>query len=538
MPDKSPILEHAAKVRRAMLARNQALINQVTRDYLVAYRALKKRIKTLAEAIALSNPTRAELINLGAMQTLLEGISKEMTSFAAILGDRLEAAIAAEIKQAGIDTLGYLQIALPGFDEAALLVNFTELNPAQVYQMFGFLDRYGPLYANLRFEFPAAATELLRETLLSGFIQGMNPRQIADLMSKATGMPLTWALNTARTSALWAYRSAAHLNYRNNSNVIKKWRWESALDSRTCLSCISMHGTEHDLSETLNDHHMGRCVIPGTLVSGPPIEAFVSRRYDGEVVSIRTASGKFLTVTPEHPIMTNRGWALARDLIVGDYVLSFLAEIHGCEIEKLSKASIAISSGVNAENMIISSPVLSSKHDDHYELYYGDGDYQTSLQKCDWLVRIMAHMDYDVLGFSDLQLDKITEISTESYAGLVYNMQTSMGWYVANGIVTHNCAAVPITKTWEELGIEGIEQVRPDWEDGETWFRALSDQQQIDMMGKSKWLAWKDNQFEFSQLSKPYTDKVYGIMRGEAPLKSILEDKAAIYKAMSKARTW
>lgn len=64
------------------------------------------------------------------------------------------------------------------------------------------------------------------------------------------------------------------------------------------------------------------CVIGETLVSGPAPSAAYKREYSGEIVVIRTASGKELSVTPNHPILTNNGWVAAGLLNCGDYVIS------------------------------------------------------------------------------------------------------------------------------------------------------------------------------------------------------------------------
>ena len=64
------------------------------------------------------------------------------------------------------------------------------------------------------------------------------------------------------------------------------------------------------------------CVIEGTLVSGPLATAAYRREYAGEVVRIRTALGHDLTVTPNHPVLTGRGWVPAKDVEQGDHVFS------------------------------------------------------------------------------------------------------------------------------------------------------------------------------------------------------------------------
>lgn len=63
------------------------------------------------------------------------------------------------------------------------------------------------------------------------------------------------------------------------------------------------------------------CFIAGTEVSGPPATASFVRPYQGEGVEIRTDSGKVLTGTPNHPILTPRGWVPMGELCEGDEVV-------------------------------------------------------------------------------------------------------------------------------------------------------------------------------------------------------------------------
>lgn len=48
------------------------------------------------------------------------------------------------------------------------------------------------------------------------------------------------------------------------------------------------------------------------------------------------------------------------------------------------------------------------------------------------------------LGYArDVALDEIVDIQVEAFAGHVYNFETDTGWYISNGIVTHNCRGGP-----------------------------------------------------------------------------------------------
>lgn len=64
------------------------------------------------------------------------------------------------------------------------------------------------------------------------------------------------------------------------------------------------------------------CHPAGTQVSGLNVKATSERWYEGEVVSVHTASGKHFSVTPNHPVFTPRGEVAAAGLHEGGYVLS------------------------------------------------------------------------------------------------------------------------------------------------------------------------------------------------------------------------
>lgn len=68
------------------------------------------------------------------------------------------------------------------------------------------------------------------------------------------------------------------------------------------------------------------CFLPGTRVTGTIVggsKAF----YSGEAIELTTESGATLSVTPNHPIATTRGWLSARSVSVGDDCVSQEFEI-------------------------------------------------------------------------------------------------------------------------------------------------------------------------------------------------------------------
>lgn len=110
------------------------------------------------------------------------------------------------------------------------------------------------------------------------------------------------------------------------------FRWHSVLDSRVTTGCAMRAGLLYTLDYQPLGHnipierppprHWG-CLLGDTHVSAcGGITGVFERRYDGEIVILRTASGNQISVTPNHPILTDRGWVAAGLLDVGSNVIS------------------------------------------------------------------------------------------------------------------------------------------------------------------------------------------------------------------------
>lgn len=62
------------------------------------------------------------------------------------------------------------------------------------------------------------------------------------------------------------------------------------------------------------------CVLPGTQVTGPSVDVAYRRQYEGEVIVVGLSSGAQVSITPNHPVLTDRGWVEAGLLREGDDV--------------------------------------------------------------------------------------------------------------------------------------------------------------------------------------------------------------------------
>jgi hypothetical protein len=185
------------------------------------------------------------------------------------------------------------------------------------------------------------------------------------------------------------------------------------------------------------------CVVGETRVSGPRAKSALSRQYKGKVVTFRTASGKQLTATPNHPILTPKGWVGAGTLQKGDEVFEYIGSkrVLGSRPDNVDIKPeikyVARSSLVPFGMSPISVPVSA-------EDFHGDGIgskvsvvYPQRLLGCECIE-----------GFSDLldrlsaevKVDQIISIEVGEFSGHVYNLETTEGWFAANDIITHNCS--------------------------------------------------------------------------------------------------
>ncbi len=84
------------------------------------------------------------------------------------------------------------------------------------------------------------------------------------------------------------------------------------------------------------------------------------------------------------------------------------------------------------------------------------------------------------------------------------------------------CAMVPITKTWEELGFEGVPETRAEIESGEARFARLSAEQQRAILGNAAFEAYKAGAVTLSDFVGQKSDPRWGTTRYARSLTEIL----------------
>jgi len=229
--------------------------------------ATTARLQALLKQVQTINRNGYALINSAIKQELL-GAGKFEVDFYARL---IELSVGTEVA-----------MVLPTATTLAAIVNSQPL-------------RGRPLSAILS-DLPRNATARINEAIRLGLVEGQTSVQITrnifgtaargfdDGIQRFSRRGMQMVINTAVNHTMTRAREAL---FEQNRDLIGKVMWVSTLDSRTTPICV------------LGKTHLN----PTGLV-----EKVFRRKYRGEVVIITTASGKELIGTPEHPVLTSRGW--------------------------------------------------------------------------------------------------------------------------------------------------------------------------------------------------------------------------------------
>lgn len=202
-------------------------------------------------------------------------------------------------------------------------------------------------------EFGLSIDKVKKEAAINGVI--ISTSQIAkeaSILFKAKYIPrinlisITETQNIAEKSKLIEAESLNRVVTSNakrftkevNPNQITK-QWVTVLDERTRPAHVAADsqvqflrvpfivGGEKMMSP--GDPSLGasagntiNCLHPESIVNFATPDKLMRRNYQGLMVTIKTSSGNKLTITPNHPILTERGWILAKDLTIHDSVIS------------------------------------------------------------------------------------------------------------------------------------------------------------------------------------------------------------------------
>jgi hypothetical protein len=371
-----------------------------------------------------------------------------------------------------------------------------------------------------------------------------------DRAETETGRELVRSAN-AFTKAAWALVGVTVISWRA---VGKSCPYCDELDGRTVeitRSFLENGESVADLTVSTRVGHppVHKGCLPGhaNVLSRSGITASSQRRYDGDLVVIRTASGKELSCTPNHPILTYLGWVAAEALDVGDNVVGSraadwnvtpvgdgqdapamiheVAETLGgasevVTVEVVGAAEDFHGDGTDGEVTVVRThrhllPVLDAtfiEKGGEHPLRVGDADLvglsglgsategveavgpatlravrggglglslggghrggahsaglapvsdrnpglaQAAINNWPTYAEVASEGENGPAG--EVFLDEVISVERVAFHGDVFNLETEAGYYVAEGIVTHNCDCILMPETGSRAALSSAE---------------------------------------------------------------------------------
>ena len=191
----------------------------------------------------------------------------------------------------------------------------------------------------------------------------------------------------ARTEAAfaWNYGALEAVRAADRSGVLPgpvvKF-WLTARDERVCPICGALDGAFIGLDETFPVLNRTTYVppahphcLPGDslITTRGRVTGAAKRWFDGDMVIVRTAAGRVLASTPNHPILTRRGWVAAQFLNHSDKVIRHLGR-EGVPVVDADHDDIPASIEDIAESFFRSRKVRTVPMPVTAEDFHGDGE--------------------------------------------------------------------------------------------------------------------------------------------------------------------
>jgi SPP1 gp7 family putative phage head morphogenesis protein len=161
-----------------------------------------------------------------------------------------------------------------------------------------------------------------------GWSQGKtNQEMVRELIGTKTAKFKDGILETSRrnasaivrTSVQHAASAARQEVWEANRDVIDRYEFLATLDRATSSQCRSLDGQQFEFGKGPIPPIHPNCLLPGSLITAScGISSVFKRAYEGQAFRVKTRSGNEITITPNHPVLTQRGWVGAQFLNVGD----------------------------------------------------------------------------------------------------------------------------------------------------------------------------------------------------------------------------
>ena len=269
MPGPSDAQKSVEEFQRLLVLQGGRASSQVLNAYAPVYRQLQNNTQALVKVAQTRGLKPWQVMRMQRMKDLEQEFLASASKFADIAGSRITDSQRAAV---GLARRGAEQTVVAGLPRGVTMENLANIGlgwnrlPEEAFTNFVGIAADGNPVSNLLAPLGREAAGGVKDAIGTGIALGKGPRQTAQLVRVAAGMPLSKALLITRTETNRAFREATRLDYANNSQVVKGYRRLAAHSERTCMACIALDGTLYALDEPLNEHPNGRCaLVPDTI---------------------------------------------------------------------------------------------------------------------------------------------------------------------------------------------------------------------------------------------------------------------------------
>lgn len=258
MPPPSGLDEEIQRGRatflRKMTSESRPTSGRIASAYRGALPGIEADIKKLTASFKGRTPEPEELARLGTLTDFRNGITRELSILEQAVIDETAA-----LQKAGVES-GY-RAGIEALRRGGMSVTFNQPTLEMIQSTVNYVD--SPSWRLAAAQLGDYHGQKAADMVIAAATQGRNPRETAALLRSYfinAKSPLNDALRMARTTQIYGAREGTRQIY--DRTGVKQWIWSANLgNARTCLSCITMHGTLHPVSDRLNDHHQGRCAM-------------------------------------------------------------------------------------------------------------------------------------------------------------------------------------------------------------------------------------------------------------------------------------
>ena len=264
----------------------------------------------------------------GRIEAQLSGIAADLR---AIRG-RADTALLSEMRDVAEYEAGFEIRAL-----GTITTNFTVAAPTQVYAaaLSKPLSLRGPGGGKLIEPFVRGWSETMVtntiDTIRQGFFEGQTNAAILQAIRGTTAARNEDGLlaRMSRSEEALVRTVVQHMAsvareevWQANDDLVTGVQWLSVLDDRTTTVCQSLSGQIFPLDSGPRPPIHINCLTGDTMVSTCSTVANIYKRaYKGAAVNITTKAGRTLCITPNHPILTLRGWVAAGEINRSDKLI-------------------------------------------------------------------------------------------------------------------------------------------------------------------------------------------------------------------------